>query len=271
MTGGVDVYEKTPLSVVDGIPVFSTPDDYVDNYVRISADHLHSLKSEGRNPFIPEEIWMEAEGSTRDLVEKHSGKDARILDVGVGLGRLLSPMDGCRKYGMDISLEYLKVARDKGIEVCLSRIEDMPYRKESFDAVVCTDVLEHVVDLNLCCGRILSVLKKGGILVARVPYREDLGSYLDPGYPYRYAHLRSFDEHSLRILFEKIFPCRFLEWTTAGYREDRTRLRYRLPAGEGILMRLVSLARLGGEARYRKALRKAFFPIEFNAVIRKEA
>jgi SAM-dependent methyltransferase len=257
--------------VVEGIPVFSVSDDYVENYARISGDHVLSLESEGRNPFIPEDIWRDAEGSTRELIEKYSAKGARILDVGVGLGRLLSPLDGYSKFGIDISLDYLKAARSRGIEVCFSRIEDMPYRREAFDVVVCTDVLEHVIDLNLCCARILSVLKKGGVLVVRVPYKEDLGGYLDPGYPYRYSHLRSFDEHSIRILFEKIFRCSFLEWTTAGYREDRTRLRYRLPAGEKILMRLVSLARRCGDTRYRNLLRKAFFPIEFNAVIRKQA
>ena len=50
----------------------------------------------------------------------------------------------------------------------------MPYSDESFDVILCTDVLEHVIDLNLCVAKILSVLKKGGLLIIRVPNREDL-------------------------------------------------------------------------------------------------
>ena len=263
------IYEKMPASVVEGIPVFSEADEYVENYAAVAKDHLDSLRAHGRNPFIPEEIWKASEDSTRDLIKKYSRGEPVILDVGVGLGRLLSPLPGCRKFGMDISREYLKVAGSKGIEVCFSRVEDMPYRKESFDIVVCTDVLEHVLDLDLCCRKMLSVLKKGGVLIVRVPYKEDLAPYLDKAYPYRYSHLRSFDENSIRLLFERVFRCEFLEWTTAGYRPDRVRLRYRVPAGEGVLMRLIGLAgRVGGDF-YRNLLRRVFLPIEMNAVIRK--
>ena len=105
----------------------------------------------------------------------------------------------------------------------------MPYRSEVFDIVVCTDVLEHVLDLNLCCQKILSVLKQTGVLIIRVPYLEDLGPYLSDGFPYKYVHFRTFDIPTLRLLFEKIFDCTVSEVLLAGYRSAASRAVVTLP------------------------------------------
>lgn len=271
MTNENSVYRNAPSTFRNGIPVFSAEDDYVRNYEAIAGDHVASLSMGEGNPFIPEALWKELEDSTRELVVRYAGGGGRILDVGVGLGRLLGPLSGFEKHGMDISMEYLERAREGGIDVCFSRIEDMPYREGVFDVVVCTDVLEHVVDLNLCCAKILGVLKPGGILVVRVPYKENLECYLDKGYPYRYAHLRNFDEGSLRALFGKVFGCEFVCATMAGYRLADTRLAWRLPWGQEMLLRLIYWSRRVGGAFHRNIIRKAFLPVEFNAVFRKSA
>lgn len=259
------------MAIRDGIPVFSTVDDYVRNYETIAKDHIASLSKGKGNPFIPEALWKELEDSTREIILQQAGGGGRILDVGVGLGRLLGPLSGFEKHGMDISQEYLERAREGGIEVCFARIEDMPYRDGLFDVVVCADVLEHVMDLNLCCGKILGVLKPGGVLIVRVPYKEDLGCYLDKKYPYRYAHLRNFDEGSLRVLFEKVFGCEFVCATMTGYRLADARLAWRLPWGQGMLLRLIYWSRRIGGEFHRNIVRKAFLPVEFNAAFRKPA
>ena len=58
---------------------------------------------------------------------------------------MLQNFPGLRRHGMDISRGYLKVSREVGIDVCYARIEDMPYKPDTFDVIVCTDVLEHVL------------------------------------------------------------------------------------------------------------------------------
>jgi SAM-dependent methyltransferase len=87
----------------------------------------------------------------------------------------------------------------------------MPFLDNTFDMVVTTDVLEHVIDLNYCCQQILRVLRPGGTLIIRVPNLEDLSGYLDKNIPYEYVHLRNFDLYGLRLLFEKIFHCTYLD------------------------------------------------------------
>jgi SAM-dependent methyltransferase len=270
MTNG-EIFRKEPIRFHDNIPVFSHLNEYTDNYRKISEDHLESLRRNGTNPFIPEDLWLEFEKSTIELIKKYSKQGNRVLDVGVGLGRLLSQFPHLERYGIDISFGYLQVAQSKGINVCYALVEDMPYREGLFDLVVCTDVLEHVLDLNLCCARILSVLKKGGILIIRVPFRENLSQYLEVTYPYKYVHLRNFDVYSLRLLFERIFGCEYIEMATAGYTPGTNRLRYPVPFQKVnvIACRFISGIKTIYKPAYELLLKKLYDPVEINIVVRK--
>ncbi len=231
-----DLYDREPLRVEDGIPVFSASDRYTENYERIAGDHLGAMRQGIENPFIDKNLWAALEDSTRALIRERVPQGARVLDVGVGLGRLLGPLDGYVRYGIDISAGYLKEARAAGIEVALARIEDMPYKPESFDTVVCCDVLEHVLDLYACTGKILDTIRPGGLLIVRVPYMEDLSGYTDPANPYEFVHLRNFDLDSLRLHFTRIFSCEWIEHRFAAhYFTNHTRLVLRLPPADSPL------------------------------------
>lgn len=266
-------YKKTPINLSDDIPVFSQQDFYVENYDRISGDHLSHFERTGHNPFMPEDLWLEIESSTENLIQKYvdriASKPVRILDVGVGMGRLLARFPLLERYGMDISLGYLKYANSKGIDVCLSKIEDMPYQDNYFDIVVCTDVLEHVLDLNLAIRNILSTLKEGGIFIVRVPYREELSAYLQENYPYDLAHLRNFDENSLKILFEKIFRMNFLEYGFTGYLGSQLSGEIKLRCVNGLVTRCLSLIRKISRPLCLSLSRRVCKPVDINVVVGK--
>lgn len=264
-----NIFKNSPIDTVENIPIFSTVDSYIENYQKIALDHLHAARLGEENPFIEEALWARLEDSTRSLISKYVQPGSKILDVGVGLGRVIAPLQAFDRFGIDISPDYLLKARENGINVCLSKIEDMPYRDNLFDAVIACDVLEHVIDLNLCCKNILRVLKPGGVLIIRVPFKEDLDVYLREDLPYEYIHLRSFDAASLRLLFSKVFGMEFIESSTvAPFLQGAPRLklqllpentRYELKAlidavmpKQSIFRRLV--ARLTGRAAERHAL-----------------
>jgi hypothetical protein len=77
--------------------------------------------------------------------------------------------------------------------------------------------------------KLLSVLRPGGTLVVRVPYKEDLSVYLRDDLPYEYIHLRSFDLSGLRLHFEKIFRLNYVDSVIdAPYLQGSARLKLRL-------------------------------------------
>lgn len=198
--------------------MFSERSAYADNYERVADDHVGHLLSTGENPFIAERLWKEAERITVDQVRRHSQPGQRILDVGVGTGRLLSNFPELDRHGVDISTAYLEIASRVGIDVCYALIEELPYRPDSFDVVTCTDVLEHVLDLQRSLDNILTVLRPGGKLIVRVPYREELDAYVLHEQRFDFLHVRNFDEFSLRLILEKVHGCSFVEMDLAGGR-----------------------------------------------------
>lgn len=261
------VYLRPPLYVKGGIPVFSRVDRYIRNYNRISRVHLREVRKSGDNPFMHEVWWHELEQSTLRHILSHSQENSRILDIGVGLGRLLENCTGLQRYGTDISWGYLKEARNKGIAVCLANAEALPYRTAMFDLVVCTDVLEHVIDLNAVCAQIVRVLRPGGKLILRVPYRENLAPYLSPAYPFYFAHLRAFDEFGIRLLFERVHHCRLVA-TESLYNCHRPNLlRFPCPVIMSIGMRItIRLLSKVSPFHARQAMKPFFFPGEMNFV-----
>lgn len=261
------MYIKKPIKNVNDIPVFSETDLYIENYEKIGKDILQNIDIHGENPFMNEKYWNSIEDSTLDLINSSIKSNDNILDVGVGLGRLLSKVNKqVNKFGVDIDIEQLSRV-DKSINVCLSKVEELPYEDEYFDVIVCTDVLEHVIDLNLAIKNIIRCLKPEGILIVRVPYREDLSNYLSDSYPYEYAHLRNFDENNLRLLFEKIFNMSFGAITYCGYINTRVKVKYfkgfRIP--QKIISILISICSLLFKNRINEwVMKKLLLPIEIN-------
>lgn len=272
-------YKAKSLCTVSEIPVFSHFDAYVLNYEKISNDHVSAITKDSQNPWIESDLWEEMEaGTLRHLLDSlgRMKKSLRILDVGVGLGRLLEKVKNCacsdlELYGIDVSLAYLKIARAKGLNVAMAKIEDMPYFPEYFDIVTCTDVLEHVEDLNLCVRKIVGVLKPGGTLIVRVPNREDLSSYLKPEYPYYLAHLRAFDEFGLELLFTRVFDLEFIEKSPGLFIANAPMLKYKLPIKgyNFILTRSLRLIGYLSKPLHRQILRILYHPTEINVVLRK--
>jgi SAM-dependent methyltransferase len=146
----------------------------------------------------------------------------------------------------------------------------MPYRCQYFDCIVCTDVLEHVLDLNLSFEKIVSVLKPGGFLIVRVPYRENLKSYLDPSCPYDLIHLRNFNEFTIQLFVEKFFNLKLIEWSVCGFVGGGPKLNIPVPKVNGLLRRVVRATKIFGDELYRSTCRIFNDPAEINFVVHNE-
>jgi 2-polyprenyl-3-methyl-5-hydroxy-6-metoxy-1,4-benzoquinol methylase len=112
------------------------------------------------------------------LLKAPSG--ARVLDVGSAFGfgtRMLARRYEC--VGIDSSPSFVARAhRDVPRATFLrSRAEMLPFSGQSFDAVVCLEVLEHLADESRAVEEIRRVLRPGGELVLSVPHAGALARY----------------------------------------------------------------------------------------------
>ena len=100
----------------------------------------------------------------RDLVaavELPAG--GRLLDVGTGTGVAAMAVEGGLAVGVDVSAGMARIAREKGLErIALAAAIDLPFRNETFDAVVSAFVLHLVPKYETALFDMARVLRRGG-------------------------------------------------------------------------------------------------------------
>lgn len=118
-----------------------------------------------------------------DMVPELPDPLGRVLDIGCasGLtGTLLRPRDPARLVGIEINPEAAAHARTIYDEVLVGPAEDMMGTlQESFDTILCYDVLEHMVDPWLVLAEAARVCIPGGRLHVSVPNARHLSLVID--------------------------------------------------------------------------------------------
>ena len=92
-----------------------------------------------------------------------------FLDAGCGDGRYLAALAAdlpARRAGVDLSERILETARQRvEADYRQGSIEALPFADREFDLVLCTQVIEHVLDADGAVAELARVLRPGGALV----------------------------------------------------------------------------------------------------------
>jgi 2-polyprenyl-3-methyl-5-hydroxy-6-metoxy-1,4-benzoquinol methylase len=104
----------------------------------------------------------------------------RLLEIGCGSGAQLALMArlGWEAAGLDFDPDAVATARSRGLRVSAGDVREMGYPAESFDAIVMTHVIEHVVDPVGLLRECRRILKPNGTLVLVTPNPASLGHRL---------------------------------------------------------------------------------------------
>ena len=114
---------------------------------------------------------------TLKTINQVAGKHATILDAGCGTGGMLSHLQSqgfTNLAGFDLSSDAIKYCNEKGfLNVQLLDILecDTAYSLNSFDVIISHDILclLNKGDDKLAFGKLISLLKPGGVLVMNLP------------------------------------------------------------------------------------------------------
>lgn len=118
--------------------------------------------------------------STRDVMV-HAARFMKgsVLDVGGGTSKY-------RAIVLSSATRYVCIDVVPGIHVdVVGDVLRMPFANDSFDTVICNQVLEHVSDPERLMGEISRVLRAGGCAIITAPFMQPV--HADPGDYFRYT------------------------------------------------------------------------------------
>lgn len=138
----------------------------------------------------------------------------RILDYGCGTGgntAAYTPLGAV--VGIEPDLGAVRLARERGqAQFCRGSGTQLPFRTATFDAVVASDVLEHIEDDVAAVSEIARVLRPSGAVIISVPAHQWLFSEHDAAL----HHFRRYSKAVLRdVLGRSGFRIRRLSYWNA--------------------------------------------------------
>jgi 2-polyprenyl-6-hydroxyphenyl methylase/3-demethylubiquinone-9 3-methyltransferase len=97
----------------------------------------------------------------------------RVLDIGCGGGLICEPLArlGARVTGLDPAPESIEAARrhaaGQGLDIAYrpGRVEDLAAEGQTFDCVVCLEVVEHVPDAGAFLAACGALVRPGGLML----------------------------------------------------------------------------------------------------------
>lgn len=131
-----------------------------------------------------------------------------LLDTGCGGAWLAKAMKGAGKnvISMDIAdVNPIRAVKESAYATHYGLVADvfeLPFRENSIDTIVASEIIEHVSDPRRFIAALLQVLRPGGKLIITTPYNERIQSSLcihcNKLTPHN-AHLHSFTEKSIKM------------------------------------------------------------------------
>lgn len=149
------------------------------------------------------------------IKEMIEGASSKVLDIGCASGwltaRVAQIITGAEVTGLDVSQKMIKYAKTRHpkIDFICADAHKLPFPDESFDLIICTETLEHVVDPLRVLLEIRRCLSSNGQAIISMDTGNRLFNLVwffwtrTKGKVWQGAHLHKFDMDKLKKLFKK--------------------------------------------------------------------
>lgn len=139
----------------------------------------------------------------RIIIDQINDENSRaILDCGCGDGLyILAAREILNKkvFGLDIDKNNIKKIKERfgnDVDLVIADIDMIPFKRETFDKIICSEVIEHVRDDKEAVLELQEILKKNGHLMLTVPNRN---------YPFFWDPVNKFFETFFSLHFRSGF------------------------------------------------------------------
>lgn len=125
-------------------------------------------KTETTNP-VADFMQQERCNILRNLLKNVSG---RVLIIGCGSQEDMSIIHkDCKGIGVDVSEEAIRKSKERypQFEYRIADATKLPFAADSFDGVVCSEVIEHIPEDAKVYSEVKRVLKNGGSFIITTP------------------------------------------------------------------------------------------------------
>ncbi len=179
----------------------------------MTGNELGAANLAGRVGGVPERFvpaamhgqLIEAEHIARYTWAASLARDKRVLDAGCGTGygsELLLRGGAAEVVAVDVSpevIEAVAASASEGVVAQVADVRSLPFADDSFDLVVCFEVIEHVEEQDGVLDQLERVLRPDGLLVISSPNR----AHYVPGNPH---HHHEYLPSELRAALSRRFP-----------------------------------------------------------------
>lgn len=99
-------------------------------------------------------------------------EDDRVLEIGCGLGVLLSKIPSRKRVGVETNDSAIEECKKRGLSVTkVSNEEKLPFADRAFDIVIMNEVIEHLKDPGYALSECFRILSPNGRVIITTPIR----------------------------------------------------------------------------------------------------
>jgi 2-polyprenyl-3-methyl-5-hydroxy-6-metoxy-1,4-benzoquinol methylase len=224
-TNNTIINTNSKYSIIDNVPIIMVQNEAekvdnksaLHNEMKTDFDYVEHYNKDAEffNYFEDDQYSTtknERERSRQSIKKAVPSNTKLLLDVGCGGAWVAEHFTtkNVQVISLDVStknpIQALQKVNNENHAAVVADVFNLPFTNNTFDTIIASEVIEHLVDPSLFVAKLLAVLKPNGKLILMTPYNEKIvyNMCVHCNHPTpNFAHLHSFNEKNIGNYFPK--------------------------------------------------------------------